>query len=94
MTERGKTSIYGEFVVSLSSGGDRPSNADRIRGARLCLDPQGRPEWVDLQFASADGGSQLREVRMAFVEALFLLSLLKSIQLDSGTPFPDDPRGS
>lgn len=85
-------SAYGEFVAST-----RPiptSNADRILGCQLLSDRKGRPEWVYLQFETADGDGRFHQVRMDFPNALFLLSCLKSMQLDTGTPFPDDPRGS
>lgn len=82
--------IYGEWAFS---SGDLPvSNADRILGIRVSVDAKGRPEAVDLQYQTADGDQPFREVRMDFVNALFLLSALKSMQLDSGYPFPDDPR--
>lgn len=62
-------------------------------GAALVTDRKGRPEWVDIQFQAADADGPFQQVRMDFPNALFLLSYLKSIQLDSGVPFPDDPRG-
>lgn len=81
--------IYGEWLVS-----EPPlpvADADRILGVQLSTDAKGRPEWVDIQFQSA--GEGFRQFRMDLPNALFLLSCLKSIQLDTGTPFPDDPRG-
>ncbi|PZQ55781.1 MAG: hypothetical protein DI555_07070 [Novosphingobium pentaromativorans] len=81
--------IYGEWAFSEPA---EPANlADRILGARLLYDSKGRPEWVEAQFQSA--GEGFATVRMDFPNALFLLSCLKSLQLDSGVPFPDDPRG-
>lgn len=80
--------IYGEFTI-----GEPPVpmvDADRILGARVLSDAQRRVEWVDIQFQSA--GSGLHQLRLDYPSALFLLSCLKSIQLDVGTPFPDDPR--
>lgn len=82
--------LYGEFVVSTQP---IPTvNADRILGAALVTDSKGRPEWVDVQYETADPNGRFRQIRMDFPNALFLLSCLKSIQLDSGVPFPNDPR--
>lgn len=84
--------IYGQWAVSTDA---LPlANADHILGARVSADSKGRPEAIDVQFRTADGPGGVRQVRMDFVNALFLLSLLKSIQLDSGSPFPDDPRAA
>jgi hypothetical protein len=81
--------IYGDFAVSVSP---LPvEGADRILGVQLSRDPQGRPDFVTVQYQSAEG-QPFRSVRMDYVNALFLLSCLKSMQLDEGTPFPDDPR--
>ena len=78
--------MYGEFVI----GPDvRAERADHILGCRVELDGQRRPDQVAIQFATTSG---FREVQMDFVQAMFLLSALKSIQLDTKTPFPDDPR--
>ena len=85
------SNLYGEFVVSTHA--IPTANADRILGAALVSDSKGRPEWVDVQFETADPNGRFQQVRMDFSNALFLLSCLKSIQLDSGVPFPDDPRG-
>ena len=68
-----------------------PIHADRISGGQLWYDQQDRPEWVTIQWQ--DGGEQLyHTLQMDFPNAMFLLSVLKSMQLDTGTPFPDDPR--
>ncbi|WP_309772297.1 hypothetical protein [Agrobacterium larrymoorei] len=45
---------------------------------------------VNIQYADADGG--LHEISMDLPNAMYLLSLLKSIQLNLDIPFPDDPR--
>ena len=79
--------LYGEWLVGAAG---RLSRADHIRGARVVSDGKGRPAWVVVQYQEA--GSAPVEVEMDFPNALFLLSLLKSLQLDSGVPFPDDPR--
>jgi hypothetical protein len=81
--------IYGEWAISDPA---EPANVvDRILGTQLLYDSKGRPEWVEIQFQSASEG--VATVRTDFPNALFLLSCLKSLQLDSGVPFPDDPRG-
>jgi hypothetical protein len=82
--------IYGEWAFA-SEPTIPLTNADRMLGARISFDLKNRPEWVDIQFQTADGQG-IQEIRMDFVNAMFLLSCLKSMQLDSGLPFPDDPR--
>ncbi|WP_156439130.1 MULTISPECIES: hypothetical protein [Sphingomonadales] len=81
-----KARMYGEFATGPMV---RSEVADHILGALVELDSQRRPDQVAIQYRTTDG---FREVRMDFVQALFLLSTLKSIQLDTGVPFPDDPR--
>jgi hypothetical protein len=86
------TYSYGEFVVSTEP---IPSaNADRILGTQLVTDRTRRPEWVDLHFQSADAEYPFHLLRMPFLDAMFLLSCLKSMQLDLGWDFPDDPRAT
>lgn len=85
-----KDQTYGQWGASQVK---IPSaTADRILGAQISHDAKGRPENVRIQWQTADGAHPFREVHMDFVNAMFLLSCLKSIQLDSGYPFPDDPR--
>lgn len=83
---------YGEFVVSTEPL--PTANADRILGTQLLTDRRRRPEWVDLQFETADSEERFHQVRMPFLDAMFLLSCLKSMQLDLGWNFPDDPRAT
>lgn len=45
---------------------------------------------ISLQFE--DDGSVLHQLDMSLGNAMYLLSLLKSIQLSQDIPFPDDPR--
>jgi len=80
---------YGEWAVTVPPV--PVSNADRILGVHIAHDKQDHPDFVTLQYQTADGGG-VRSVRMDFVNAMFLLSCLKSLQLDEGVPFPDDPR--
>lgn len=78
---------YGEFALQIPAQSQR---ADRILGCQLETDRSGRPDQVRVQYFSTGG---VETVQMDFVEALALLSFLKSMQLDSGVSFPDDPRG-
>ncbi|UZK67818.1 hypothetical protein [Sphingomonas sp. M1-B02] len=82
--------IYGEWLISVDPL--RISNADQILGVQLLCDCRGRPEFVDFQYQTADQDLSIQEVRMDWSNALALLSYLKSLQLDSGQPFPLDPR--
>lgn len=84
MPQQGK--IYGEWEVSTPP--IEVEIADYVLGARIDFDPQDRPA-IELQWRSSDGTHQ---VRMDRGNALMVLSLLKSIQLDQGWPFPLDPR--
>lgn len=80
---------YGEWAIT--SPPIPVSNADRILGVHIAHDKQRRPDFVTVQYQTADGCG-VDSVRMDYLNALFLLSCLKSMQLDEGTPFPDDPR--
>lgn len=89
MTDRRpKDKVWGDFTIS-NRPIPRVPDADHILGARVLYDIHGKPDAVHFQYMSTDG---LQELRMNFGNAMFLLSLVKSIQLDTGTPFPDDPR--
>ena len=82
------TLIYGTFVPGLPEPlGQR---ADHMLGARVEFDTQGRPDQLQFQYVVA--GSSVREMRMDYLEALALQSFLRCLQLDVGTPVPDDPR--
>lgn len=80
---------YGEWAVTVPP--IPVLNADRILGVHISHDNQQRPDFVTVQYQTADG-SGIQSVRMDFVNSMFLLSCLKSLQLDEGVPFPDDPR--
>lgn len=74
--------IYGRFLVGL---GDIPGPvADHILGARVSGNS------VQVQFLQ---GQKNVQVSMDMDNAMFLLSLLRSIQLDRGLEMPGDPRG-
>jgi hypothetical protein len=85
----GTAQVFGEWIYD--SQPPTALHADRILGARISYDGAGRPEWVDLQWQD-QAGAEYCQVQIDFPNAMFLLSLLKSIQLETGTPFPDDPR--
>ena len=87
MTDGGK--IYGQGF--LNSPPEGVPVADHIHGVRLLFDKQGRPDAVEVQWHQVDK-PMWQVVRMDYLNALFLLSCLKSMQLDQGSPFPDDPR--
>ena len=80
---------YGDWTVYVPP--IEPVVADHISGVLLSYDKQRRPEWVDIQWQSACD-NKLHQLQMDFLNALRLLSMLKAMQLDTGTPFPDDPR--
>lgn len=81
--------FYGRWAVN-EDGSPRPVQpVDRILGARAIYDKRGRPEWVEIQWIE---GAAVSQFQLDFPNAMFLLSCLKDIQLDTGLPFPDDPR--
>ena len=86
-----KDKDYGEWIVS--DPPITPVSVDHIQGVQILHDSSGRPDFVEVSFRSADG-DPFQTLRMDYVNALALLSMLKAMQLDEGTPFPDDPRGS
>lgn len=79
---------YGQWAAS--DPPIAPARADHILGCQLQFDKSDRPDTVTIQYQAAGAG--VRAVEMDYANALFLLSALKSMQLDVGTPFPDDPR--
>ncbi len=80
--------LYGKGVVG-SQPNEQAPRADRILGAWLQTDDAGKPQSVTIQYESS--GKHI-DLEVSFLNAMFLLSALKSIQLDTKTPFPDDPR--
>jgi hypothetical protein len=80
--------IYGEIVVS--TGKIPTVTVDRISGGRIERDASGKPARLHLHYFA---GGQPQVMVVGFLDGMFLLSVLKSIQLDTKTPFPDDPRG-
>ena len=74
--------IYGEFATGLEGPIPGPT-ADQILGARAS------GQMVEVQFLS---GKVPLQVTMALPQAMYLLSVLKAIQLDSGIKMPADPR--
>lgn len=82
-----KHRAYGEEFIDLA--GVRVERADHILGSLIELDAKGKPDQVAIQYRTVEGD---RELRMDFVQAMFVLSTLKCIQLDCRVPFPDDPR--
>lgn len=82
-----KDDIYGTLHIG-TPGTIETVLADRIHGARI-LRQDGEFVGVEVQFQSA---KNVLGLAIPKLDALFLLSLLKSIQLDEEVPFPDDPR--
>jgi len=89
MTNAGQ--IYGRGFLGVPPHG--VSVADHIHGIRLLTDHKGRPDAVEIQWHEVDKQAW-QTLQMDYPNALFLLSCLKSMQLDQGTPFPDDPRAN
>ena len=81
--------VWGNIVVG-EAGTVRSLSADHITGIRLLRDAQGRPAAVGVQWMQDDG--EPTGLTMDFANAMWLLSCLKSMQLDLDAPFPEDPR--
>ncbi|WP_433762643.1 hypothetical protein [Brucella anthropi] len=83
-----KTAIYGNIIVS---SGAVPSieNVGYIRGARLFYNNEGNPSSLNIHH---ECNGVPKELCLSFRDFVFLLSILKAIQLDHNIPFPDDPR--
>ncbi|WP_157960090.1 hypothetical protein [Albibacillus kandeliae] len=84
-----RTRTYGKYIVS-DQGLPNSGDVGHILGSRLLYDHEGNPSHVELQYMSQN--QEAHQLRMGFLDAMFLLSNLKAMQLDTGTPFPDDPR--
>ena len=84
-----KTKAYEDVIIGGSE--KLPSwSVGQIRGGLLETDKRGTPKAVAVHFAGPQGP---HELRIGFGDAMYLLSMLKAIQLDLDIPFPDDPRG-
>lgn len=83
------SSIYGEFAVG-EPGAIPVISGGHILGSRVRSAPNGDPIGLDVQWREA--GGRIVQLELPWIQAMFLLSLLRSHQLDTGLPFPDDPR--
>jgi hypothetical protein len=88
-------SVFKSRWYGLEGGTDRQGanevpRVQRIKGIVLVESvSENLPVGVVVHYDSTLGPQKLM---MEYGEALFLLSALKSAQLDMGTPFPADPR--
>lgn len=83
------TDVWGNIILG-DKGAVRSLAADHITGVRLLRDNHGKPAAVGIQWMQDDG--EPTGLTIDFANAMFLLSCLKSMQLDLDAPFPDDPR--
>ena len=86
-----KDKDYGEWIIS--DPPIEPISADHVLGVHISHDTSGRPDQVEVAFRSADS-EPFQKIRMDYLNALALLSMLKAMQLDEGTPFPETPQPS
>lgn len=85
--------VWGRILLEEPTNGPRQITslaADHMTGVRLARDRQGRPAAVGIQWMGNDGN--LAGLTIDVPNAIFLLSCLKSMQLDLQLPFPIDPR--
>jgi hypothetical protein len=74
--------IFGGFAFG-SKSAPRLPRVDHIVGARFRSGPDGQPAEVVIQYRSA---TDHHEISLDWANAMFLLSLLKGMQLDTKTP--------
>ena len=80
--------VYGSVLASAN----RQPNIEQvghIRGARLFYDVDGKPSEMNIHH---EINGEPKELNIAYGDFMYLLSILKSVQLDHAIPFPDDPR--
>lgn len=61
-----------------------------IEGGYCDWSGEARTSTFAMQYRDTKG--DLIELTMPFLDAMYLLSILKGVQLDMGFPMPDDPR--
>lgn len=81
--------VYGRVLVG-EPGAVKALGADHVIGVRVARNSEGRPAAVGIQWMGDDG--DLTGLTVDLPNAMWLLSCLKSMQLDLELPFPDDPR--
>lgn len=82
---------YGKWVTGI---GQMPvMSGDNLLGTMIHTDKTGRPEYVEIQFETADTPSGYICWRLEFSQAMALFSHLHAAHLDAGFPMPPDPRG-
>lgn len=87
MSEGKRTGIYGRVTLG-PPGAVATAHVDRMDGFRV-----GRvgDQLAGLELHFQQGGTP-KSLTMSLGDAMFLLSCLKSFQLDEDLPFPEDPR--
>lgn len=83
-----KTLFYGRTLVARKPHPRLPA-LETMSACRVLHDTQGTPTEVILEYET---GAGTQEMSMPWPAAMTLLGFLKAAQLDTGTPFPDDPR--
>ena len=78
---------YGNILAGTGKLDINP--VDRIVGGLLEYNEAGDPASLRLHYESQ---GRLHGLTFPIDEAVFLLAMLKAIQLDHNIPFPDDPR--
>ena len=68
----------------------KSERARQVLGVRARLNDKREPDSVEIQWESSEG--EVHQLELDWLNALALLSFLKCMQLDSGWPFPNDPR--
>ncbi|MEQ9248655.1 MAG: hypothetical protein RLO21_21975 [Nitratireductor sp.] len=69
---------------------NRLPDVGRIRGA--IFEPGPTPKESSIEVQWSDRSEQWHALRMPFLDAMYLLNVLKGIQMDTDYQMPDDPR--
>lgn len=80
---------YGKLVQNVKPA--THLTVGHILGGTLIWSDNNQAESVYIQ---ATKDKQLQRFDLSFGDAMFLLSILRAVQLDTGVSMPDDPRGS
>lgn len=72
-----------------STGVNELPSAGRIRGIMLIPAPAPKDAKVQLQYT--DPEEEWHQMTMPFLDAMYLLNLLKAMQIESGFQMPESP---
>jgi len=83
-----KPKVYGNVFATNASV--QEMDVGHISGGLLRYAPDGAPSGLEVHIGDPQ---QPQKLFLSFGDAMFLLSMLRAIQLDHEIDLPDDPRG-